>query len=805
MPDPIFLRFRATSGENVDVPVLLAGAGEAAAERWKDARRTPGVHVLLEGDRDYAVSLTPPASEATIQMLQANRKKSVRVIFPGRTPVRRRIADVAVVPPKQVGRAAAPGAAAALDLTAGREGAPSLWLLPDGSFATEPGPPPRGLDAGPALVRAARWVSSRRTTTFERLFPPSAFHPDEPLRPERLTAPQAAELLAQARSALAAAATNTEYARNEPLAAAQIRSAALTVLSHLVATALRDPEFRAAADQAAALMFAIVAGETGPSAMPALRAHAIQLLSMRAPALSAADRELARSLVRSLVREAPPYDKLAGPFRFAMCSARDFHEGEVDIFIERYGFREIPAPEGSPKPPKYTTYRVLEAPFRTPSGDPVWLYARVARPDDENIEMADPTFVGVFINRHAQLGAYDMRAATATARQAGYKIMMNAQCAGLTTRFAIARAFPDADIYSSWDSTYFRNGGPDGKMNASEGVDCFVELLRGMCEKETHAEIEARMRRVQWHHAQAHFPGFSQFVGPGNPLVVARFQDVNRDGRADLYDGFLDLTIAELAEDLRASLTPRDPGVAPSQIGGEAATGLGWAAGSMNRVTQYSDLWAGLPGQSELFYIFHAGGFYDRGEPPADVPGGLPGERLGALPAVCRYVRGGGSGAELGSSERSPRALEEGPAGMQADVMMHAHLSHAGKELKRLLCAADAMWRAFDTGLLDGPPMHTPAGKRGAILLTLAGLLEFPADQNFVDGLWSMALEALRFPPISRSVVRGCITEADHEASNYYGSRRGLVQLLEELGKSDPLALSVLESEDPKVGRAKEI
>ncbi len=803
MPDPILLRLRAPHGENVDVPVVLGGAGKAASARFLAARSSPGVHVLLDGDRDYAVSLTQPVNEETVRLLQACRQKGVRIVFPGRTPVRRRLADLAVVP---AGRAAAPEATSvALDLTQGREGAPPLWLLADGSFATEPGSSPPGgmgaehgspggapivggLDAGPALVHAARWISSRRTTTFERLFPPSAFHPDEPVRPERLEVAQAAGLLAQARSLLAAAATTTEYARKEPLRAAQIRSAALTVLSHLVATVLRNPGFRAAADEAATLMFALVAGETGPAAVPALRAHAIQLLSMRAPALLVADRDLARSLVRSLVREAPPYDELPGPWRFAMCSAHDFHAGEVDIFLDRYDFREIPAPEGSPTPPRHGAYRVLEAPFRTPSGEAVLLFARAARPEDENLEMAEEAFVGLFINRHAQLGAYDMRAATATVRQAGYKMMMNAQCAGLTTRFAIARAFPDADIYSSWDSTYFRTGGPGGKINASEGVDCFVEMLRGMCAKETHVQIEARMRRVQWHHAQARFPGFSQFIGPGNHLVVARFQDVNRDGRADLYDGFLDLTIADIAEDIRASLAPRDPGLAPSQIGGEAATGLGWAAGSMNRVTQYSDLWAGLPGQSELFYVFHPGGFYSASEPPADVPGGLSGERIGQLPAVCRYVRG-----------------VEGPSGMHADVMMHAHLSHAGKEMKRLLCAADAMWRAFDTGLLDGPPMHTLAGKRGAVLLTLAGLLEFPADQNFVDGLWAMALEALRFPPISRSVVRGCITEADHGASNYYGSRRGLGQLFTDLGTSDPLALAMLESEDLKVGRAKEI
>jgi len=675
-----------------------------------------------------------------------------------------------------------------IDLTAGLAGALPLWLLPEGAFSlVASGPSPRGLEAGEALVRAARWISSRRTTTFERLFPPSAFRPDEPARTERLSAKQAEVLLGQVQSALSAAAVTTEGARKEPLAAAQIRSAALSVLSHLVATSLRDPGFEAIAASASSAMFSFVEAEQGEAALPALRAHAIQLLSMRAPALSLADRDRARALVRGLVREAPPYADLKGPWRFAMCSAYDFHEGEVDILKNRYNFVEIDAPEGSPAAPAYHTYRVLEAPFRTPSGEAIQVYARAARPENENLEMGEEAFIGLLINRHAQLGSYDMKASTVTVRQRGYKVMMNSQCAGLTTRFAVARAFPDADIYSSWDSTYFRTG-EGGKINASEGLDCFVALVEGLCAQDTHAKLEARMRRVQWYHAQARFPEFSQFVGPANPLVVARFEDVNRDGRADLYDGFLDFTIAEIAEDVRASVTPRDPGCLPSQIGGEAATGLGWAAGSMNRVTQYSDLWAALPGQSELFYVFGSAGFFSQTEPPADVSGGLADERVGYLPAVTRYVRG-----------------TEGPAGMQADVLLHAYLSHAGKEMKRLLCAADAMWRAFDTGLLSGATFDKPEGKRGALLLTLAGLLEFPADQNFVDGLWAMALEVLRFPPISRSLVRGCITEEDHQASNYYGSIRGIGQLLATLAKSEPLVLEWLKSDDPKVGRAKEM
>jgi hypothetical protein len=374
-------------------------------------------------------------------------------------------------------------------------------------------------------------------------------------------------------------------------------------------------------------------------------------------------------------------------------------------------------------------------------------------------------------------------------QQRGYKVMMSSQCAGLTTRFAVTRLFPDADVYSSWDSTFFRTDGVSGagKVIASEGVDCFVALLQGMSGGETHAQISGRIRRAQWKHPQTRaVPDYVQFIGPAHPLVLARFDDVDRDGRGDAYDGYLDFRIAEIAEDIRASMTPRDPGIAASQIGGEAATGLDWAAGSMNRVTQYSELWSGLPGLSELLYAFQACGFFSHREPPADVAASKLDEDPALLPAVSRY-----------------HDDKADPAGFEVDVMFHAWLAHAGKELKRLLVAADALWRAFDLGYLAAKgDLATPLAQRGMLLLTLAELLEYPADQNYLDGLWSMALKVLRLPDISRSLVRASITQEDHDASNYYGSRRGLRQLLGALQNADPVVYARMKSNAPEVGRA---
>jgi hypothetical protein len=778
MPKEAIVRF-GLGTDVVDFAGSVASVGAEARAEWVRASRSPGLFLLLTGDRDYLVSL-PPEDADRRAFLKAKKGRSVRVVFPGATPVRRRLADI--------GGVASAGAEGALDLTAGLSGAPPLWLHQDGRVSSDAaGPAPEGMAAEAALVNAARWISSRRTSTFERLFPPSAFRPDEPVRTEALSAAQARGLLAQVKGALAAAAVGGDAAKADADAAAQVRSAAITVLSHVVATSLKDAAFRDAAADASRAIFEVVAAERGDAtARPALRAHATLLLQMRAPALSGADRDRVRALLGELARAAPPYERLTGTWSFAMCSAHEFHEGECDILVEKLRFREIEAPKDAPAAPGRWGggYRVFEAPFKTPHGQPIRIFARSASPTNENHEMGLAYFTGVLINRHAQLGSFDMRAATVDVRQDGYKVMMNSQCAGLTTRFAISRMFPDADIYSSWDSTYFRKGKED-KVVASEGLDCFFELLEGMSRSEGFAAIDERLRRAQWHHDQAKIPGFVQFVGPAHPLVVARYSDVNQDGRADYYDGFLDFRLRAIAEDLEASATPRDPGVSSTQVSGEAAAGLNWAAGSMNRVTQYSDIWAGLAGDAELLYAFQPGGFYSQTEPPTDVPASPFPQALGRLPAVTRFQK------------------TDDDAGLRVDVMFHSHLAHAAKELKRLLVAGDAMRRALDLGHLDGDAtLESLVGQRAAVLLTLAGLLEFPADQNFIDGLWSMALRMLNLPEISRSLVRMCITEADHDLSNYYGSRRGLRQLLGELEKREPLAWQKLKADDPAIGRA---
>ena len=176
MPSELVIRLSTNSGP-VDLPATLLATGDAVAAAPAPTDRPA---VLLTGDRDYLVALHPPLADGVVRALTEQTGQAVHITFPGRKPVRRRLAEVRGL------SVATPSGGIALDLTAGRPGARPLWLRPDGTFSANPGEasaasplgaePSRAVNlaADPdlaehaALITAARWISSRRTTTFER-------------------------------------------------------------------------------------------------------------------------------------------------------------------------------------------------------------------------------------------------------------------------------------------------------------------------------------------------------------------------------------------------------------------------------------------------------------------------------------------------------------------------------------------------------------------------------------------------------------------------------------------------------------
>src|SRR4051812_10711548 len=118
MPSDPIVRLR-TGKDVVELPITLDGAGPEAAAAFEKLRGAAGVHLLLTGDRPYAVTLRGPATAETLARLQAAKGASLLAIFPPRRAVRRRLAEL-------LAPSTAPSAAPALDLTEGRPGAAPL-------------------------------------------------------------------------------------------------------------------------------------------------------------------------------------------------------------------------------------------------------------------------------------------------------------------------------------------------------------------------------------------------------------------------------------------------------------------------------------------------------------------------------------------------------------------------------------------------------------------------------------------------------------------------------------------------------
>ncbi len=222
MPSDLVVRFRS-EGATLEFPADLVAIGSQARPSAEAYAKTGGdsLRLLLTGDRDYFVTVNGELAAPAKKALAARVGRTVLAVFPMRSPVRRRLTQAYGI---EHDGAAGPQPTTAIDLTVGLTGAAPLWLLPTGRFSSSTSAVSGVDEAG--LVAAARWISSRRTTTFERLFAPSAFRPDQPARTERLTAEQATALLAQVDEALAFAAVSAGISRSRTRTARR-RSAVL--------------------------------------------------------------------------------------------------------------------------------------------------------------------------------------------------------------------------------------------------------------------------------------------------------------------------------------------------------------------------------------------------------------------------------------------------------------------------------------------------------------------------------------------------------------------------------------------------
>lgn len=435
------------------------------------------------------------------------------------------------------------------------EGSPSLalgpvglppshqaWRLSGGVVSAAPERPASDVvEVGDALYRVARLIDDQPLTA--RLF-----HPVDPDADRALFGQCAAAITAS--HAPPVGVTEVE--------GLQLRSSAFTVLVHLTECLSGAPAASALAREVEDAVLATARAETHPVLRDAFAYAAHRL----APALGASGREAAEALFAAVVPRTPPYAAWFGDTApstlvvrwYAGQGSEGFLRGTIEL-LEREGY----APEGAPDAgqPAVYTRRYGDTTVRI----------RVALFANNLFEsMDDPAVHIIGYDGHSDIGRNMRRALRRAPDLRGAKLVFYGLCAGKDALFRVRARYPEAQLMTTFNSSYFRTA-PDSngtrRMVESENFNALMQVVEGVAYRQDWAQIrdeihdKAIPRYWRGHHA---LPGGANYVTPIDTALRRAALDSDADGQADALDRLVDFNPFAVAASTRDAFTPVDPG-----------------------------------------------------------------------------------------------------------------------------------------------------------------------------------------------------------------------------------------------------
>lgn len=505
--------------------------------------------------------------------------------------------------------------------------APDLYWLPHGPLSTRPDHTPdstRVEPLGDVLYRAARLIDDLPADG--RLF-----ETDEPGR--------AAELQSQLSAAVRLGADPPPGTASRQ--ALQLRSSGFTCLVHLIECLPNDgpPGDASLEAEQAALRFA------REETHPALSEGFAYALHRVRGTLTAEGRAAADTLYDARVPTAPPYGAWFGeagedgddgpPTLVVHWSAgrgsEGFYRGTVEL-LERAGFELEDGEEAGASGPAW---------FRRDFGGELVVRLRLKEyASDVFASMDDPGVHVVGYDGHSDIGRNMRRSLRRAPDMQGAKLVFYGLCAGKDALFRVRARYPEAQILTSFNSSYFRTAeGPDGqrRMVESENFNALMEVLRGIVERDDWAAIREAIRKnaipPYWRRLHA-LPGGMNYITPIDTGLTASVLDSDRDGQADALDRVIDFNAFDVVDDTAAEFTARDPGHPPHALDG---TDVHIAANVCNTAMLYNPLTKKYNARGRIV----GGGYADFGLEPGIVRVvdlELDGEPAWALEVSHRYA-----------------------------------------------------------------------------------------------------------------------------------------------------------------------
>jgi len=511
------------------------------------------------------------------------------------------------------------------------------------------------------------------------------------------------------------------------LQALQLRSSGATVLLEMTTSLRNSGDDLSLKQQTFDRFVDLVKAETNPVLRESMIFNAHLVSDSLAPEMKAT----ANSLMRELAPLEPPYEKWFANGNNTVnidVSVGQGFTGHEKIW-ENNGFKRDPA-DSNVFVKKITNRDGVETEFR--------LRKRELRGDMFE-KLDDPNVHMTVYDGHSNWGL-NVRSSLDNSRMTGTgegKVALVGLCVGKGELNMIRDKFPDAQVVTTYNSSYFGPG--EANMSWSENQNTMMTMIDQIAERRPWTTIAREVRNeVIEPHSYWHAMD-NNYLFPTDTMLRRRVLDRDHDGQADIFDKFVDFSTFKTPEDTAREFSSQPPTHPATKLVG---TKPHMAVQGINRLSLYSELLEPRNNSGRVV----SGGYFQP----------TPGDK-----SVVKFERiqlENGHGYQMKVNSNYSHMSEES---LRAVAMY---------EFNSYLAQTDARW-----------PLNDVDTKLQGLILASHSL---DTDAGYRDStVWKEFLKTYNFPPsIERYVVEQAKTDGEGSGHHYSGSREAVSLLRKALG-----------------------
>ncbi len=365
--------------------------------------------------------------------------------------------------------------------------------------------------------------------------------------------------------------------------AKQLRSSAATVLLSLLEATGNSGAERELKEELFGSYVRTLKAETNP----VLRDSMIWQVARIADTLPPGIRATAKDLVQEIAPLSPPYDEWFAngndTLNIAWKTGPDpeFYPGTVELLKAR-GFTAEGA-ERSRGPAIYQKTMTNDDGVETK----VRVHLSISR-DNVFDEMADPSFHIVGYDGHSDIGRNIPQSLRRSPAPDGKKLIFYGLCAGKDALSLVRERYPDAQLLTTFNSSYFNTADRNGAkvMTRSENFNVLMELVEGASERRGWDSINDDIRDdavlFPYHHPMA---GGTNYISPIHTAIRRKVLDTDHDGQADYLDKLVNFDTFKVTTDTAREFTAIAPTHPAEKLDGTVPH---LAAQALNTATGYN-------------------------------------------------------------------------------------------------------------------------------------------------------------------------------------------------------------------------